>query len=94
MDQTWIEVCNTGDIEKEDVMRFDHSGRTFAIYRTLENATTPPTACAPTRKSILRGGFVMGHIIECPSITGDLTSPPASQGRARVCEPQGLSRES
>ena len=30
----WVEVCATGDIEAEDVMRFDHAGQTFAIYRS------------------------------------------------------------
>ena len=30
----WIDACATDDIDQEDVIRFDHSGRTFAIYRT------------------------------------------------------------
>ena len=38
MNDTWIEVCGTGDIEKEDVIRFDHDGRTFAIYRTVDDS--------------------------------------------------------
>ena len=33
----WIEACAVGDIAEEDVMRFDHSGRTFAIYRSPED---------------------------------------------------------
>jgi 3-phenylpropionate/trans-cinnamate dioxygenase ferredoxin subunit len=38
MNDTWIEVCGSGDIEKEDVIRFDHDGRTFAIYRTADDS--------------------------------------------------------
>jgi 3-phenylpropionate/trans-cinnamate dioxygenase ferredoxin subunit len=34
----WIVACNAGDIEPEDVMRFDHGGRTFAIYRSPDVA--------------------------------------------------------
>ena len=29
----WIEVCAFESIEDEDVVRFDHAGKTFAIYR-------------------------------------------------------------
>ena len=29
----WVEACTSEDIDEEDVMRFDHDGRTFAIYR-------------------------------------------------------------
>ena len=28
----WLEVGSVGEIEREDVKRFDHGGRTFAIY--------------------------------------------------------------
>ena len=33
----WIEACEAGDIDEEDVMRFDHGGRTFAIYRSPDD---------------------------------------------------------
>jgi len=29
----WIKACATDDIDDEDVIRFDHAGQTFAIYR-------------------------------------------------------------
>jgi 3-phenylpropionate/trans-cinnamate dioxygenase ferredoxin subunit len=29
----WIDAAALDDIEDEDVMRFDHAGQTFAIYR-------------------------------------------------------------
>jgi hypothetical protein len=32
----WIDVCALDDIEEEDVVRFDHDGRTFAVYAILE----------------------------------------------------------
>ena len=30
----WIDACATEDIDEEDVIRFDHDGKTFAIYRS------------------------------------------------------------
>ena len=34
----WIEVCGADEIEQEDVRRFDYEGRTFAIYRSPDDA--------------------------------------------------------
>ena len=33
----WVKACAAEDIDEEDVMRFDHDGRTFAIYRSPED---------------------------------------------------------
>ena len=30
----WVKACAVGDIDLEDVKRFHHAGRTFAIYRS------------------------------------------------------------
>ena len=30
----WVDACSVGDVKTEDVIRFDHGGRTFAIYRS------------------------------------------------------------
>ena len=38
----WQRACKTGDIDEEDLIRFDHDGRTFAIYRSPpQNPKTP-----------------------------------------------------
>ena len=29
----WVEACAVGAIDEADVIRFDHAGRTFAVYR-------------------------------------------------------------
>ena len=29
----WVEACAVNAIDEEDVIRFDHAGRTFAVYR-------------------------------------------------------------
>ena len=33
----WIDACAKDDIDAEDVMRFDHGGKTYAIYRSPED---------------------------------------------------------
>ncbi|MCY4140809.1 MAG: Rieske 2Fe-2S domain-containing protein, partial [Rhodobacteraceae bacterium] len=33
----WIDACAAGDIDAEDVIRFDHGGRTFIIVRDHED---------------------------------------------------------
>ena len=33
----WVEVCATDEIDEEDVIRFDHEGRTFAVYRSPDD---------------------------------------------------------
>jgi hypothetical protein len=42
----WVEVGSVGDIEREDVKRFDHGGGTFAIYARPTASTARPTASA------------------------------------------------
>ena len=33
----WITACALEAIEQEGVIRFDHDGRTYAIYRSAED---------------------------------------------------------
>ncbi len=86
MNDTWIEVCGTGDIEKEDVIRFDHDGRTFAIYRTADDTYYATDGLCTHEHVHLSGGFVMDHIIECPKHNGrfDFTTGQAKGAPACV----------
>jgi len=86
MCDNWIEVCGAGDIEKEDVMRFDHAGRTFAIYRTAEDSYYATDGLCTHAQVHLAGGFVIGHIIECAKHNGrfDFTTGQAQGAPACV----------
>ena len=53
-DVTWIEACKADDLNKEDVFRFDHDDRTFAIYRNLTTSTLLPTATVRMSRPISR----------------------------------------
>jgi len=85
MTGNWINACAADEIEAEDVIRFDHDGRTFAIYRT-EDDRYFATAGLCTHEAVhLSSGLVMGTIIECPKHNGrfDFTSGKAKG--APVC---------
>jgi 3-phenylpropionate/trans-cinnamate dioxygenase ferredoxin subunit len=86
MSEHWIEVCATGDIEKEDVMRFDLDDRTFAIYRTAGDRYYATDGLCTHAEVHLSGGFVMDHIIECPKHNGrfDFTTGQAKGAPACV----------
>jgi 3-phenylpropionate/trans-cinnamate dioxygenase ferredoxin component len=80
MSETWIDACEVDDVDEEDVIRFDHAGRTFAIYRTADNRFFATDGLCTHEKVHLADGLVMGTIIECPKHNGrfDFTN-----GRAR-----------
>ena len=86
MSDPWIEVCATDVIEKEDVIRFDLEGRTFAIYRTADDAYYATDGLCTHADVHLSGGFVMDHIIECPKHNGrfDFTTGQAKGAPACV----------
>ena len=77
----WIEACAVGDIAEEDVMRFDHSGRTFAIYRSPD-ATD---GLCTHEKIHLADGLVMDNIIECPKHNGRFDYRTGEAKGAPVC---------
>ena len=86
MSDIWIEVCETCEIDKDDVTRFDHDGRTFCIYRTADDKYYATDGLCTHAKAHLAEGFVMDHIIECPKHNGrfDFTTGQAKGAPACV----------
>ena len=86
MSELWIEACQTGDIGAGDVIRFDHAGRTFAIYRTADDKYYATDGLCTHAKVHLADGFVMENIIECPKHNGrfDFTTGQAKGAPACV----------
>lgn len=66
----WVSACPADDIPNEDVIRFDHGGRTFAIYRSPDNEFFCTDGLCSHEKVHLCDGLVMGHTIECPKHNG------------------------
>ena len=80
----WIDACSTDDIDAEDVIRFDHGGRTFAIYRNHEDGYFCTDGLCTHEDIHLADGLVMENTIECPKhssifdfTTGEVETPPA-----------------
>ncbi len=84
--EEWIETCDVEDIELEDVMRFDHAGLTFAIYRTAKNEYYATDGFCTHEKFHLADGLVMGNIIECPKHNGQFDLRTGAAKRVPVCE--------
>ena len=66
----WIEACKADAIEAEDVLRFDHGGRTFCIYRSPDDAYFATDGLCTHEEFHLADGLVMDNIIECPMHNG------------------------
>lgn len=79
-----VRVCSTGDIDEEDVMRFDHGDRTFAVYHGPNGDFFATDGYCTHEKAHLAEGLVDEYEIECPLHagafdyrTGDPTIAPA-----------------
>ena len=66
----WIAACQTDDIDPEDLIRFDHGGKTYAIYRDPKGAFFATAGLCSHEQVHLSDGLVMGDRIECPKHNG------------------------
>lgn len=81
----WIKACKIDDIEPEDVHRFDHGSRTFAIYRTTDGKFYATDGLCTHQRVHLTDGFVMGNLIECPKHNGRFDYTTGQAKGAPVC---------
>jgi 3-phenylpropionate/trans-cinnamate dioxygenase ferredoxin component len=81
----WVEGCAADDIEAEDVIRFDHGGRTFAIYRSPDDKYFATDGLCTHEKVHLADGLVMDNIIECPKHNGRFDYTTGQAKGAPVC---------
>jgi 3-phenylpropionate/trans-cinnamate dioxygenase ferredoxin subunit len=68
--ENWVDAGAAGDVGVDDVMRFDHDGRTFAIYRAGTDAYFATDGLCTHEAAHLAEGFVIGDAIECPLHNG------------------------
>ena len=66
----WIDACSADDIDNEDVIRFDHGGKTYALYRSPDDKYFATDGLCTHEKVHLCDGLVMDNIIECPKHNG------------------------
>lgn len=82
---TWVEACAADEIDEEDVVRFDHSGRTFAIYRSADSVYFATDGLCTHEQVHLADGLVMDTIIECPKHNGRFDYTTGKAKGAPVC---------
>lgn len=80
----WIDAAAFDDIDDEDVKRFDHAGKTYAIYRYEDKVYASDGLCTH-EKVHLADGLVMEHVIECPKHNGRFDIRDGSPLGAPVC---------
>ncbi len=66
----WIGACGADNIDEEEVVRFDHGPRTFAIYRSPVNRYFATDGMCTHGKVHLADGLVVEHTIACPKHNG------------------------
>jgi 3-phenylpropionate/trans-cinnamate dioxygenase ferredoxin subunit len=81
----WIDACAIGDVDEEDVIRFDHAGKTYAIYRSPDGEFFCTDGLCTHEKVHLEDGLVMDYIIECPKHNGRFDYRTGEARGAPVC---------
>lgn len=81
----WVQACAADDIEEEDVIRFDHGGRTFAVYRSPDDRYFASDGYCTHERAHLADGLVMDNIIECPKHNGRFDYTTGEAKGAPIC---------
>jgi Na+-transporting NADH:ubiquinone oxidoreductase subunit F len=81
----WMEVCVSDFLKREDVIRFDHEQKTYAIYRTVEGGVYATDGICTHGNTHLADGLVKGRLIECPKHNGRFDIADGSPQRPPVC---------
>lgn len=81
----WLEVCAASDLGEEDVIRFDHGKKTYALIRDGEGALYATDGICTHGNTHLADGLVKGRIIECPKHNGRFNLSDGSPARAPIC---------
>lgn len=81
----WVDVCAEDEIEEEDVIRFDHGGRTFAVYRDEVGAVFCTDGLCTHEQVHLADGLVLDDTIECPRHNGRFNYKTGAALRTPAC---------
>lgn len=81
----WIEICAAADLGREDVLRFDHGHKTYALYRDDDGQLHATDGVCTHGNTHLADGLVKGKIIECPKHNGRFNLADGSPARPPIC---------
>lgn len=81
----WIEVCAAADLAPEDVLRFDHGKKTYALIRAADGRLYATNGICTHGNTHLADGLVKDGIIECPKHNGRFHLADGSPARSPIC---------
>jgi len=81
----WIEMCDSNLLQKEDVLRFDHDQKSYAIYRSADGKFYATDGICTHGNAHLADGMVKGTLIECAKHNGRFDIRDGSPQRLPVC---------
>jgi 3-phenylpropionate/trans-cinnamate dioxygenase ferredoxin subunit len=81
----WIKACVADTIEREDVARFDHGSKTFAVFRGTDDTYYATDGLCTHEAVHLADGLVMDEIVECPKHNGRFDYRNGRAKGAPVC---------
>ena len=82
----WVEACPVADLGEEDVVRLDHGGRMYAIYRLRGDRYFGTDGLCTHEYANLADGLVIDEVIECPLHNGRFDVTNGRALRAPACE--------
>ncbi len=84
-DLGWLEICDSDDLDLNDVKRFDFGDQSYAIYRTTNGYYATAGYCTHGQTH-LAGGLLIDNLIECPKHNGrfDIRDGSAQRKPPRV----------
>ncbi len=82
----WVSVCKLDAIEQEGAIRFDHEGRTYAIYRGPDDSVYCTAGLCTHEAVHLADGLVMDFEVECPKHSGAFDYRTGEAIRLPACE--------
>lgn len=80
----WIRVAALDKVNDEDVTRFDHGEKTYAIYRIGSQVYASDGLCTH-EQAHLADGFLFDYEIECPKRNGRFDIRDGRATRVPAC---------
>lgn len=81
----WIDAIATDDVDEEDLIRFDHDGKTYCIYRSPNDEFFCTDGLCTHERVHLEEGLVMDYEIECPKHNAAFDYRTGEALRAPAC---------
>jgi Na(+)-translocating NADH:ubiquinone oxidoreductase F subunit len=81
----WLEICAAADLGPDDVLRFDHNKKSYALIRDGGGRLYATDGICTHGNSHLADGLVKDGIIECPKHNGRFNLADGTPARAPIC---------